>query len=463
VTAELRRSLRLTDGVAMIVGIIVGAGIFRTPGVVAAQLGRPGLTFVAWVLGGVVALAGALIFAELGTRHPRAGGKYVYVREAFGPRAGFVVGIVEVGIYAAVIAALAVSAGEYAGRLVGWGSGAGRLAAVGAVVLFTAINLAGVTQGRVLQNVVTAGKVIALAGVIVLAFAGGGASGWPAGSSGALPGAPEGVAVLAALAGASQAVIWTYYGYPDAAKIAEEVIDPSRTLPRIFLGSIAVTTALYLLLNAAFLYVLPMPVIAASDLVAGDVAVAILGERGGAAMAALALLVMLASMNGNVFVTPRVLFAIARDGLLPGALARVNRGGSPWVAMLVVGAAALAFAVSGTFEELLGLAVTLVLVLDGASALALVRFRRRAAAEPAAPGVPAAPGALHAPAAPGAPFRVPLLPLVAGGFIAVYAALLAAAAAASPVRALTAAAVLAIAALVGLGYRVSYRSKSRGS
>src|SRR5882672_12395776 len=103
----------------MVVGVVVGAGIFRTPGLIAAQLGRPWLTFVAWVLGGALAFLGALIFAELGTRLPRAGGKYVYAREAFGARAGFVVGVVEVGIYATAIAALAVVAGEYTTKLAG--------------------------------------------------------------------------------------------------------------------------------------------------------------------------------------------------------------------------------------------------------------------------------------------------------------------------------------------------------
>src|SRR2546427_4261652 len=109
---ELKRSLRTIDGLAMVVGIMVGSGIFRTPGLVAAYLGRPSLTFVAWVLGGVVALLGALCFAELSTRHPAAGGKYVYVREAFGPRAGFVVGWGEaLATYPVAIAAIAVVAG----------------------------------------------------------------------------------------------------------------------------------------------------------------------------------------------------------------------------------------------------------------------------------------------------------------------------------------------------------------
>src|SRR5262249_35035539 len=149
--------------------------------------------------------------------------------------------------------------------------------------------------------------------------------------------APTGLAAWGALGLAFQSVIWTYYGYPDAAKIAEEVKDPDRTLPRIYLLGIASVTALYLLLNLAFLQVLPFARIASSNLVAGEVAEAIFGSRGGALMAALALLVVLASLNGNLFVTPRVVFGLARDGLAPRALARLNEGGNPWAAMILVG------------------------------------------------------------------------------------------------------------------------------
>src|SRR5574341_1454267 len=383
--AQLTRTLKTTDGLAMVVGIIVGSGIFRTPGLVAGQLGRPILTFVAWVLGGALALLGALVFAELATRFPQAGGKYVYAREAFGRRAAFVVGWVEaLGIYAAAIAAIGTVAGEYLGRLVGGPAALTPLLAAGWVALFTAINLVGVASGRWVQNAVTAAKVLALAGVVVLAFAAGSGAGWTS----TLPEAPRGVAVWGALAVAFQSVIWTYYGYPDAAKIAEEVVDPGRTLPRVFLGGIATAIALYLLLNAAFLHVLPLERIAASNLVAGDVAQAIFGAKGGTVIAALALLVVLASLNGNVFVTPRVIFGLARDGLAPSVFARVNAGGTPWVAMLLVGATAIAIAV--------------ILVVDGAMVLALVRLRRR-----------------H----PDAPFRVPLYPLVPLLFAGVYAAL----------------------------------------
>src|SRR2546426_1352824 len=146
---ELKRSLRTIDGLAMVVGIMVGSGIFRTPGLVAAYLGRPALTFVAWILGGVVALLGALCFAELSTRHPAAGGKYVYVREAFGPRAGFVVGWGEaLATYPVAIAAIAVVAGGDVERLSGGAPRGGRWGGGGAAALFPGGGLAGARSGR---------------------------------------------------------------------------------------------------------------------------------------------------------------------------------------------------------------------------------------------------------------------------------------------------------------------------
>src|SRR2546425_7105670 len=418
--ADLKRSLKLFDGLAMVVGIMVGSGIFRTPGLVAAQLGRPWLTFVAWTAGGALAFLGALLFAELATRLPRAGGKYVYAREALGPRAGFVVGWVEaLGMYAAAIAAIGVAAGEFLVRLAGWPAAVTPWAGVGFVALFTAINLVGVASGRWVQNLVTAAKVLALVGVVVIALVHGTGSGW----HGVLAGAPRGAAVWGALAVAFQSVIWTYYGYVDAAKIAEEVVDPGRTVPRVLLGGIALAAALDLLLSAAFFNVLPLERVAASTLVAADAAAAIFGARGGTVIAALALIVVLASLNGNVFVTPRVLFGLARErrGLAPAALARVNRGGTPWVAMLVVGAVAMGLAATGTFGDLLSLAIVLILLIDSFVVAALFRLRART---------------------PEAPFRVAFFPALPVLFLLIYAALFVGSALAQPLVVVKAAAVL---------------------
>jgi APA family basic amino acid/polyamine antiporter len=396
---ELKRSLRVWDGLAMVVGIMVGSGIFRTPGAVAAQLGRPGLTLLAWLLGGVIAFLGSMIFAELATRYPRAGGKYVYARDAFGARTGFVVGWVEgLAIYTAAIAAIGVVCGEYLGRLIGapesWASGLG----VALIGLFTLINLTGVSSGRWVQNVSTAAKVAALGIVIVAALAKGDGAGWHT----SLPTAPQGPALVAAIAVAFQAVIWTYYGYLDAGKIAEEVVQPDKSLPRIFLGGIAAVTVLYLLINVAYVHVLPFDRIATSNLVAADVMALLFGSGAATVFAGVALLVVLASLNGNIFVTPRVIFGLAREGLAPRQLARVNRGGTPWAAMTFVGVAAMALAVKGSFNALLALSITLILVVDSIAVLSLLVLRRRT---------------------PDAPFRVPLYPVLPLGFVAVYATL----------------------------------------
>jgi basic amino acid/polyamine antiporter, APA family len=370
------------------------------------------------VLGGALAFLGALIFAELATRLPKAGGKYVYAREAFGPRAAFVIGAVEgLVLYPAAIAAISVAAGEFVGRLFGWSRGVALLGPA-FVVLFTAINLTGVATGRWVQNVVTSAKILALGGIVVVAFVAGHGAGW----HGTLPDAPTGRMVWGAFALAFQAVIWTYYGYVEAAKIAEEIVEPERTLPRVFLLGIAIVTGLYLLLNAAFLHVLPFAQIAASNLVAGDAAAAIFGTKGDTVITVLALLVVLASLNGNVFVTPRVLFGMARDGLAPAALARVNAGGTPAPAMVVVGIVAALLAATGQFGTLLSLAILIVLVIDGFSVAALYRLRKRQ---------------------PEAPFRAPLYPYLLTLFIGVYVVLFAGSAYAQPRLALATVAVLA--------------------
>jgi len=424
---ELRRSLRVRDGLAMVVGIMVGSGIFRTPGGVASQLGRPGLTLFAWLLGGVVAFMGSVIFAELGTRYPRAGGKYVYAREAFGPRMGFVVGWVEAVVYIAAIAAIAVVCGEYLGRLVGAPDTAAQWLGVAVLVLFTAINLIGVASGRWVQNIATTLKIAGLVVVVIAAFARGSGTGWTS----SLPSAPHGTALFGAMAVAFQAVVWSYYGYLDGGKIAEEVVDPSRSLPRIYLGGITLVTVLYLLLNAAYVHVLPLDQVAASKLVAADVMTALFGAAAGVVFVALSLLVVIASLNGNIFVTPRVLFGLAREGLGPAELAQVNKGGTPWAAMTWVGAAAMLLALTGTFDQLLALTITLILIIDSIAVLSLVVARRRK---------------------PEAPFKTPLYPALPVAFVGVYAALFVGTAVAQPTVVAISVGVMVVAYIVSFAY-----------
>src|SRR5208283_3380799 len=175
----LRKTLGWGDGLALVVGIMVGSGIFRTPGIVASSTGRPALTFVAWALGGAVGLLGALIFAELATRLPQAGGKYVYARESFGRRAAFVVGWVEaLGIYCAAVAAIAVVCGDYLSRVLGSNPRTASATGAGLLVALTAVHLMGVRVGALAQNLITAAKVLALAGVLGVAAVAGSGAGW---------------------------------------------------------------------------------------------------------------------------------------------------------------------------------------------------------------------------------------------------------------------------------------------
>jgi amino acid transporter len=331
---------------------------------------------------------------------------------------------------------MGVVCGEYLVRLAGASESVTRVLGAATVLLFIGVNLAGVAFGRWLQNVATAAKILALVGVVIAAGLAGGGSTW---SSSSLPGATTGVAVLGSLALAFQPILWTYYGYLDAAKIAEEVVDPNRTLPRIFLWGIGLVTGLYLLLNAAFLNVLPLDQIAASPLVAGDLMARLFGEWAGSATALLALLVVLACLNGNVFVIPRVVYGLARDGLAPRVLARINRGGTPWVATLLVGAVSVALAATGTFNLLLSLAIFLILLTDGFMVIVLFRLRMRD---------------------PDAPFRIPLYPWLPWLFLTIYALLFAAGAVDQPGLACVTAATLA--AAYGLA-RVTVSSGARSS
>jgi APA family basic amino acid/polyamine antiporter len=343
----------------------------------------------------------------------------VFARESFGRRAGFVAGWIEVLTYCSAVAAIGVVSGDYLSRLVGWPPRAASTVGVLLILTLTGVHLVGVRLGTMAQNLVTGAKVLALLGVLVVAAFAGSGAGW----HGTLPGAPTGLALFGAMAVAFQSVIWSYYGYPDAAKIAEELKDPDRSLPRVFLGGIATVTALYLLLNVAFVHVLPFARIATSTLVAGDAAEAMFGPRGGAVVSALALLVMLSSLHGNLFVTPRVVFGLSRDELGPRVLSKVNPGGTPWTALLLVSFISVVLAATGTFERLLSLAITFILVTDGF--MVLVLFRLRAVR-------------------PTAPFHVPFYPWVPLLFLGTYALLLVGALVQQPGITLAGLAVLAL-------------------
>lgn len=421
----LLRILGLASGVAVAVSGTVGSGIFRTPGVIATQLGDAYLILALWVLGGLVFTCGALTYAELGSRYPESGGLFNYIRRAYGDAAGAVYGwLFAVVIGAAPVAALAVVFGEYAVRLGGVSEGWVRPLATLAILVFAATNYVGLRWGAGAQNALTALKLLGMGGLVVVAFL-----------HPAAPGAGEpyplaerhAVGLIAAFALAFQSVIFAFDGFSDPLKVGEEIHDAERNVPRSLIGGVLVITAVYLALNAAFLWSVPLEAMARSNLVAGEAAARLFGRSGGAVIAALAIVSVLGTLNTSLLTNPRIAFATARAGLMPGAFARVNAGGTPTLATLWTAAVGLVLALTGTFEQLLTVLAFALALGEVATTGSLFVFRRR---EPRPP-----------------PFRVPGYPFVPGLFLLVNLAAAVSLLVLRPVQAAVGVGVILVAAL----------------
>jgi basic amino acid/polyamine antiporter, APA family len=350
---RLLRVLGVVFGLAVTVGITIGMGILRTPGEVAQQLPNRWLFLGAWLLGGAYALCGAVSVAELGTMVPRSGGFYVFARRALGEYPGFVVGWSDWLSTCGTVAAVALVIGEYAGVLVP--ALAGREAAVAACVAiaFALLQWRGVRWGSRSQELTSLLKTLAFAALIAACFAYGG-RGEVAESEAAPAAVPSGLGLLTAVVLALQGIIYTYDGWYSTVYFGEEVRDAARNVPRAMVGSVLLVIVVYLLFNAGLLYVLPVEQLAGRKLAAGAAAEAVFGPRGATVIGVVAIVSLLASVNGNTLTAPRVVYAMSRDRLFWGAAARVNRGGTPTRALALSAAAAvLLILFSGTFAKLL--------------------------------------------------------------------------------------------------------------
>lgn len=375
---RLLNILGVAFGLAGAVGGTLGGGILRTPGLVAADLGSGGAVLAAWLLGGLYGLLGAVCVAELGTSLPRSGGWTVYSRRAFGDGAGFVVGWTDWLGHCAGVAWVALTAGDYARALLPalpLGSKAIALLLVG---VFTAIQLLGVRAGGGSQLLLSLAKTFAFLLLVAACFLLGepapAAAGFPAVPLSGLPGWQV---AAAAWVLALQAIISTYDGWHSPIYFAEEFSDPVRDLPRSLIGGVLAVIAIYLLINLALLRVLPLSDLAASPLALAAAAERLFGSRGGLLITALALLSVLGLINTSILSAPRVLFALAREGLFPPAASRVNSGGTPWVALLLTGVAMALLILFGEFSVLLAIASFLYVALyaSGIASLFVLRWR----------------------------------------------------------------------------------------
>jgi APA family basic amino acid/polyamine antiporter len=366
----LHRVIRVRDGLAVTVGMVIGAGILRTPGLIAGYIGDAWTILGVWLLGGIVAGLSTLLLAEMSAALPSAGGKYVYAKAAFGPLAGFVAGWSELVVTRAFSgAAKAVVVAEYATSLAGRGSVPGF---AGVVVLgFLLLHMGGLKAGTRFQNVTTIVKILVLLGIAAAGLMSGDARGFTE----PLRVAPE-YAGLLGFALAYQAVAFAYYGWEDAAKLAEEVKDPGRALPKILLGGAAAVAAVYLLINVAFLFALTPGQMNGSPLVAQDAIAGVLGPAAGKVIVVAGLLILLSSINVNFLGMPRVAFALARDRLAPAVFTRVGRRGTPTAALFFISVLILGLAISGAFEFLIRFMMLIAISIDLMVLLAFFRLRR---------------------------------------------------------------------------------------
>jgi APA family basic amino acid/polyamine antiporter len=374
--AELRKNLTLFDLTMIAVGSVIGSGIFLTPSSIAEALPSPFWILLVWVLGGVLALTGALTFSELNGMMPRAGGLYVYLSEGYGKVFGFLYGwIILWVVNTGGIAAVSIAFATYFGHFVPLDETGVKITAIAGLVLLTALNIRGVKSGAVFSDLFTVLKILGIAGLILigLGWGGGGKTDYTA-PLGELPGG-----LLSALAVAMVGVVWSCGGWQHATFAAGEAKNAKRTVSLAMIIGAAAVTVIYLLTNVAYLQVLSPAEIAASERVAADAAQAVLGPVG-ADLIALCIFISTFGTAGIYTLTaPRIYYAMAEDGVFFRRIAAVHpRFRTPLNAILLQSAWSIVLILFwGTFDNLISYVVFMDAAFFALAAAALFVFRRR--------------------------------------------------------------------------------------
>ena len=375
---RLPRRLGFWSAVAVLVGSTIGGGIFRTPAVIAERVPAPLPMFGVWVLGGLLALCGALTYAELAALFPRSGGVYVYIREGFGRLPAFLFGWTElVLIRASALGAISTPFAEYLLRSIGRdpalpeNAGLVHYVAAAAIVVTAALNYYGVRWSAFVLNLTTGAKYGALLLLVLLAFLVGHGD-WTHFTTAPGPATP-GLFGLALVS-----VLWAYDGWGDLSFVGGEVRDPERNLPRALVVGTAGIIAIYLLVNAAYLYLLPLGQMARSPLVAADAAQAVLGRIGVGAVTVVVMLATFSTLVGSILTAPRIFFAMADDGLFFRAIATVHpRYQTPSAAIVLTACLGIGFVLIRTFEQLADQFVVAIFPFYALAAAAVFVLRRR--------------------------------------------------------------------------------------
>jgi len=365
---ELRRELGLFDAVSIVLGIVIGSGIFLVPNLIARALPYPGWILATWIATGVLSFFGALAFAELGAMLPATGGQYVYLREAWGQLPAFLCGWSHFLIsQSAGIAFLSVSFAIYLSFFIPLGPWQQEFVALAVMSILTMVNYRGLRPGARVQNFCTLAKI---AGVLVLAasalFISPAASRFAFGS---IPASSFGVAMIACLQ--------AYDGWSAVSFVAGEVKNPEQTLLRALLTGMLIAIAIYVLVNVTYLKVLTIPEIANADRVGALTAERTMGRSGATLVSIVILFSILGSLNGRLLTQPRVYFAQARDGLFFQQFGKIHpRFGTPWFSVLMQGAWSGVLILSGSYEVLIDYRIFGIWTLNVATVAGVIALRR---------------------------------------------------------------------------------------
>lgn len=360
-------------GIAVIFGGTIGVGILRLPGTVAAKLGNYWLILLAWAVGGLYALLGSISVTELGAMLPRAGGFYVYARQAFGGLTGFIVGWSDWLNNCAVLAYASITASEYLNT---WFHRNGTVLALAILSFFTFLQWIGVRSGSGAQKLTSSVTALAFLLLVAASFLHRGAVANVTISPPSIHLPAMSFAGIAVLVAALRSVIVTYDGWYEAIYFTEEDVDPARNLPRVMIGGVLVVIAMYLLVNLALLHVLSIPHLAASKLPAADAAQIIFGNSSRRFIVVLSLLTVLGLINSVMLGATRIIFAISRDGLFTSTAASVSAGGTPRAALFMTSIVAMLLVATGTFERIIAIAAIFFVANYAAIYIALFVLRR---------------------------------------------------------------------------------------
>lgn len=369
---QLKKLLGVGFGVAVTIGGTIGTGILRKPGPIAQDIGNPVLIIGVWLVVGLYALIGSLSVMELGTMLPKAGGWYVYARRAFGNYAGFIIGISSwLGSVSAMAFGAAVMS-EYIGLLSPGLVAYQKSIAIGILVAFVAFHTLGVRLASRAQEVMSVLKAVGLLAFVIVCFVI--TPNQPVAVDTVRPLAEGGIwlGILAAL----QAVFYTYDGWHTAAYFTEEDVDPSRNLPRSMIRGVLLIIGIYILVNLALLYVLPVAALAGSKLPAADAIQALFGPGSAQVVTFLLMISIMGIINAQIMFNPRVIFAMGRDGLFFRFVTYVNTGGTPVYATMLTASASILMILTNTYNKLSDIATFFFVLCYASCFAALIRLRQ---------------------------------------------------------------------------------------